>query len=284
MIGTPRPRNDSVASSAMARATCTVATTISGGRQFGSRWRKMMRRRRQREAFGGLDVFLRRSDQRRGAHRARVVRPLDDDQREHDVHHALAQHGEDHQRDQDRRERELQVDEAHDGGIGAAADIGGDQAERGADDAGDERGADTDAEGDAQAVEDAGEHVAALVVGAERVGVAGGRCGTRRQAAVHDVELREVVGVLRRDQRGEDRREADQDEDNQRRRARRATRRIRRRSGGTGFPRGRRVAPDRLPRGGGGPFRMAGAMPTLILSPPAARADRAACTADRPPG
>ena len=53
------------------------------------------------------------------------------------------------------------------GGIDAAADIGGDQAERGADDAGDQRRADADAEDDAQAVEDAGQHVAALVVGAE---------------------------------------------------------------------------------------------------------------------
>ena len=135
----------------------------------------MMRCLRQREAFGGLDVFAPAFDQRGGAHRARVVGPFDDHQREHDVHHALAEQGEDHQRDEDRGEGQLQIDQAHDRGVGAAADIGGEQPERRADDAGDDRGADADAEGDAQAVEDAGQHVAALVVGAERVGVAGRR-------------------------------------------------------------------------------------------------------------
>ena len=45
VTGTPTPRKDSVASSAMACATCTVATTISGGRQLGSRWRQQHARR-----------------------------------------------------------------------------------------------------------------------------------------------------------------------------------------------------------------------------------------------
>ena len=39
VTGRPRPRKLSVASSEIALAICTVATTISGGRQFGSRWR-----------------------------------------------------------------------------------------------------------------------------------------------------------------------------------------------------------------------------------------------------
>src|SRR5262249_53219616 len=34
VIGRPRPRNDSVASSVIAAATCTAARTISGGRQL----------------------------------------------------------------------------------------------------------------------------------------------------------------------------------------------------------------------------------------------------------
>jgi hypothetical protein len=41
--GSPSPRKDSVASSEMAFATCTVPTTISGGRQFGSRCRTTTR-------------------------------------------------------------------------------------------------------------------------------------------------------------------------------------------------------------------------------------------------
>ena len=45
MAGSPRPRNDSVASSAMACATWTVPTTISGGSAFGSRCLSTMRLR-----------------------------------------------------------------------------------------------------------------------------------------------------------------------------------------------------------------------------------------------
>ncbi len=37
VTGRPRPRNESVASSAMALAIWTVATTIKGGRQLGKR-------------------------------------------------------------------------------------------------------------------------------------------------------------------------------------------------------------------------------------------------------
>ena len=59
--GRPRPRNDSVASSAIELAICTVATTISGGRQFGRMWRKTTRARRQRRRQRGLDILLARS-------------------------------------------------------------------------------------------------------------------------------------------------------------------------------------------------------------------------------
>ena len=41
--GRPRPRKDKVASSEMEFAICTVATTMSGGSEFGSKWRKTMR-------------------------------------------------------------------------------------------------------------------------------------------------------------------------------------------------------------------------------------------------
>ncbi len=47
----PSPRNDSVASSAIELATCTVATTISGGMQLGRMWRKIDPRR----ADSGVD-------------------------------------------------------------------------------------------------------------------------------------------------------------------------------------------------------------------------------------
>ena len=43
VTGTPTPRKDSVASSAMARASVMVAITISDGMQLGSMWRNTMR-------------------------------------------------------------------------------------------------------------------------------------------------------------------------------------------------------------------------------------------------
>ena len=129
----------------------------------------------QREAHRGLDILPPALDHRGGADGARVVGPFDDHQREHDVHHALAEDGEDHQRHQDGREGELQVHQPHDDGVGAAAEEGREQAQRGADDRGEQGGSDADAEADAQAVEHAGEHVAALVVGAKP-----DRCSRRR--------------------------------------------------------------------------------------------------------
>ena len=184
VTGTPRPRKDSVASSAMARATCTVATTISGGRQLGSRWRNTMRARRQREAARRLDVFLAPLDQRRAAHGARVVGPLHRDQRDDDLVDALAQDREQDQRDQDRRERQLDVDDAHDQRLDPAADIGRDQARpRCRWRARSPCSIDADAERDAQAVEDRRQHVAALVVGAEPERAAGRAPASRRQLA-----------------------------------------------------------------------------------------------------
>ena len=62
----------------------------------------------------GIDVFLALLDERGAAHRSRVIGPLHRDQRDHDLVDALAEHREQHQRDEDRRKRKLQVDDAHD--------------------------------------------------------------------------------------------------------------------------------------------------------------------------
>ena len=58
VTGRPRPRNDSVASSAIELATCTVATTISGGRQFGRMCRNTTRASGQRRRQRRLDIVL----------------------------------------------------------------------------------------------------------------------------------------------------------------------------------------------------------------------------------
>ena len=95
-------------------------------------------RLRQREAARRLDIFAPLLDQGGAAHGARVIGPLDDDERDDDLVDAAAEHGEQHERDEDRREGELQVDDAHDDRLDPPAGIGREHADRGADRAGDQ--------------------------------------------------------------------------------------------------------------------------------------------------
>src|SRR3546814_20003785 len=61
-----------------------------------------------------------------------------------------------------------------------------------------------DAEAHAQAEDNGAEHVTTLLVGAEVIGHRAGEIGTTWwQHAVHDVELRQVGGVLRRGEIGD---------------------------------------------------------------------------------
>ncbi len=127
----------------------------------------------------------------------------------------LPEHGDEDEGDEDRGEGELDVDDAHDQGLDTAADIGGDEAEGATDDERKDRAGGTDAEAGAQPVEDRRQHVAALIVGAEPIDAAGRGALARRQAAVEQVERGQIVRVLRRDQRREDRDQQDQREDEQ---------------------------------------------------------------------
>src|SRR5687768_14125541 len=70
--------------------------------------------RGQGEAVRGLDVFLAPLDQRRAAHGARIVGPLDEDQRDLHLVGAAAEDRDEDQRHQDRGKRKLQIDESHD--------------------------------------------------------------------------------------------------------------------------------------------------------------------------
>ena len=153
------------------------------------------------QAHGGIDVFLALFNQRSTAHGACVIGPLHGNQRDDDFIHALTEYRQQNQRNQNRRKRQLQIDHAHDRGVHPPAGIRRDQAY---DDADGERchgGKHTNAKTDAQAVKNRRQHVTALIIGAEQKGSAGDAFGTGRELAVHDVELRQIVRVLRRDQR-----------------------------------------------------------------------------------
>ena len=161
-------------------------------------------------------VFLVLLDQRRAAHGARVggpVRQADRDD-QHDDRRLLvilrrdqaARDAEHEKRDQDRRKRELDIGDAHDERIGAAADIAGHQAERDADRDREHHRGKADQQRHARAEKDRREHVAALIVGAEQEHAAGhGARLARLGEAVHQVERGGIEGILRRDPRREDR-------------------------------------------------------------------------------
>ena len=134
------------------------------------------------EAGRRLDVFLALLDQGRAAHGAGEQRPLHQHQGEHHLADALADEREHHQRHEDGREAEHQVDEAHDQRVDAAAEIGGDQAERRPDPERHDAADDADREARAQAVDHGRQHVAALSVRAEPIGAARHALRARRRA------------------------------------------------------------------------------------------------------
>ena len=82
------------------------------------------------EAGRRLHVFLALLHQGGAPHRAGEKRPLHQHQGEHHLAEPLSDHRKHHQRDEDGRETEHQVDEPHDQRVDTAAVIGGDEAER----------------------------------------------------------------------------------------------------------------------------------------------------------
>ncbi|MNT05587.1 hypothetical protein D3C72_1402120 [compost metagenome] len=151
-------------------------------------------------AARGFHIFTPALHQRLAASRAGVVGPLQNHQREHHVAHALAKVCQDHHCHQDGGEREDQVDQPHDDGVGSPTGIGGQQAQQRTHDTRDECGAHTHHQADAQAVQNGGIQIAALAVGAQHVAEGVQTVGRARwQAGVEHIELLQVIGVLRRD-------------------------------------------------------------------------------------
>ncbi len=119
----------------------------------------------------------------------------------------------DQQRDQDRREGELDIGDTHDQAVDAAAEIARDQAEQNAERAGEHHAEHADRDRDAQAVENGRQHVAALLVGAEQVRTLTIGAPERRDARIHQLQLRRIERVLHRDEWGEQREQKEQQGD-----------------------------------------------------------------------
>ena len=176
--GTPTPRNDSVASVRIAVATWIVASTSTGPMTLGSTCFRMMRSGATPTTRAACTYSLLRSTSvEPRTVRAYCTQPGKRD-REHEhrkgqrvvrVGKHRAADAVDQQRDQDRRERQHDVADAHDEGIDLAADKARQQAEADADDHRQHDRRQADEHRDARAVHDGREDVAALVVGAEQV-------------------------------------------------------------------------------------------------------------------
>src|SRR6185369_1150328 len=158
----------------------------------------------------GLHVVLGELAEDGAARQANEVRQHDDGDREHGVRQPRAENGDHRDREQQVRQREHHVHQAHDGVLRPAA-VGeaGDEAEEDADR---ERQADrhqADDERQARAVDEAREDVAADRVGAEDEDVAADG-GERRRAQRRVAEL--LARVVRRDDVREQRAEDEQAE------------------------------------------------------------------------
>ncbi|MNQ99681.1 hypothetical protein D3C85_1154280 [compost metagenome] len=164
----------------------------------------------------GVDILAPGLDQRLATGGARVVGPLDQHQGQDHIANALAHIGQDHQRHEDGGEGQQQVDDAHDQRIDLAASVGRDQADDGADHGRDRRRANAHQQADAQAVDDGRVQVTPLAIGAQPVGEAMLHAfGARREPGIEHVELHQVIGVLRRDERREYRHQHHDQQDHQ---------------------------------------------------------------------
>ncbi|MNV64314.1 hypothetical protein D3C71_1569500 [compost metagenome] len=203
---------------------------------------------RQRHAARGFDVFLAAFHQRRAARRPGEIRPLHDDQRNDHLIHTLAQNRQQHQRDENGGERQLDIHNPHQQRIDAAAEIGGDQPHGGADAKGRQHRHGRHQQAGAHAVEDGREQVARLPVRAQQI--AHGTVAAfaaRLELGIHDVQRRQVIGILRRDPRRQQRGAHNHDQHHQAQRGQLAGEEIRHET-----PPGRLFLDGRGRRGSGG--------------------------------
>ena len=110
-----------------------------------------------------------------------------DGQRDDGVDDAGAERAGDRDRQQHRGKGVEHVDGAHDRGVELAADIAGDEAERGADHEGEDHGQNADEQRQPPAIDQPRQHVAAELVGAERI--------VRRADMAEPADHRALIGI-----------------------------------------------------------------------------------------
>ena len=144
----------------------------------------------KRHAARSVHVTAATFQQRRAANGACVIRPLRDHQRQYDFIDTLPECRQQNQRNQDRREAELDIDNTHDQRVRFATNVSADQPQCCANGQRNHRAGDTHQQTGSRAVQNRAQQIAPLIVGAQPVNHATHTGGARFQAAIHDVELR----------------------------------------------------------------------------------------------
>ena len=168
MLGSPRPRKESAASVSTAPATMTELSASTGGSALGRISRKRDLHRVHADDAGGGDIVALADRQHLGARQPR--RPGPGAERDGEDHHRQrgADDADEGQRQQEARHDLEGVDDAHQRLVDQPAGEARERADQRADDDGDDGCGDADGERGARAVHQAGQHVAAEPVGAER--------------------------------------------------------------------------------------------------------------------
>ncbi len=168
--------------------------------------------RREGDAEGarGVHERLLPGGQRLGAHDPRVGDPVPEAHDQHDVADAGPQHTDHGDGQEDEREGELHVGEAHDGVVPGAPAHAGQEAEAGADRAGEEHGREADQDRGLGPVDHAAQDVPAELVGAQDRQRPVGRAARRSREARQEVLL---VRIRRRQPRRRDGARRDDQED-----------------------------------------------------------------------
>ena len=165
----PRPRKLSPASKRMALPSSSVASTSTGPYTFGMISTASARRFEDPSRPRCRHELASAECDDEAAHDAGVRRPGDDDDGEHGVAQPGPERGDHRHRQDDRREGEDEIADAHDRAVEQAGEVAGDRAEDGADRHRDDH--EQQGEGDRHpgAEDHPAEHVAAETVGAEPV-------------------------------------------------------------------------------------------------------------------
>ncbi len=183
------------------------------GREVGQDVAAQDRDVRGAQRLGGGDELTLLEREHEPAHDARQVGPVAERDHQHDV--LGARSGDRDQRDaeQQQREREHDVGEAHQHRVDDPAHVAGDRPDRDADQRGEAGGDDSDQQRDARAEDQARQDVPAVGVGAEQEPAV---AGSDRGALCGEPVGVGVQRVVRCEQRGEDRHDGEQQHDHHR--------------------------------------------------------------------